>query len=238
MSGVGWPQRLWFVRHAESLGNVANAAARKSHALRLEIESSDSQIGLSDHGVGQARALGRWMRALPADDQPTRIVVSPYLRTRETARLLVTEAALEAVPLTMDERLRDREQGVLDRLTAAGFREQYAAEAERRDYVGKFWFRPAGGESWADVALRLRAALLDIRLNMPGERVLIVTHDVVILLARYILEQLAPEEATGWSGQLHNCSLTAFQRVGDGMDLDCFNDISPIAAVGLGAAHG
>ena len=44
-------------------------------------------------------------------------VVSPYLRTRQTAELAL---AGTGIPLVVDERLRDRELGVLDLLTARG----------------------------------------------------------------------------------------------------------------------
>jgi broad specificity phosphatase PhoE len=137
--------------------------------------------------------------------------------------------------MTLDERLRDREQGVLDRLTTAGFRDAYPDEAARREYLGKFWYRPAGGESWADVALRLRAVLLELRLTMSDERVLLVTHDVVILVARYILEGLSPTEATQWSGQLRNCSLTAYRRAPDGQSLllDRFNDATALDGLAI-----
>jgi broad specificity phosphatase PhoE len=230
MTILEWPSALWLVRHGESLGNVANAEARRSQALRLEVDASDSEIGLTDLGADQARAVGRWMAELSAADRPTQVVVSPYIRTRETARLLIETAHLDDIPTTVDERLRDREQGVLDRLTGAGFRDKYPEEAARREYVGKFWFRPSGGESWADVALRVRAVLLELRLTMPDERILVVTHDVVILIVRYILERLAPTEATQWSGQLRNCSLTTYRRAADndGMHLERFNDVTAL----------
>lgn len=230
MSVLGWPSALWLVRHGESLGNVANAEARRAQALRLEVDASDSEIGLTDLGAEQAGALGRWMAELPPEQLPTRLVVSPYIRTRETARLIIEAADLHKLPVTVDERLRDREQGVLDRLTGAGFREQYPEEAARREYVGKFWYRPSGGESWADVAMRVRAVLLELRLAMPDERILVVTHDVVILIFRYVLEQLAPAEATKWSGQLRNCSLTSFRRAtaGNHLELERFNDVTAL----------
>jgi broad specificity phosphatase PhoE len=230
MSLPGWPSTLWLVRHGESLGNVANAEARRSQALRLEVDASDSEIGLTDLGADQATALGRWMAGLPPAERPTQLMVSPYIRTRETARLIIEAADLNDLPVTVDERLRDREQGVLDRLTGAGFRDAYPAEAERREYVGKFWYRPTGGESWADVAMRIRAVLLELRLTMPDERIFVVTHDVVILIVRYILERLAPVEATQWSGQLRNCALTTYRRVpqGDGMELKRFNDVTAL----------
>jgi broad specificity phosphatase PhoE len=143
---------------------------------------------------------------------------------------MLRTAGLEDVPVTVDERFRDREQGVLDRLTGAGFRDEYPQEAARREYIGKFWFRPAGGESWADVALRIRAGLLELRLTASEERVLVVTHDVPILIARYILEELTATEATALSGQLKNCSVTRYSARPDhsGMTLDTFNDSTAV----------
>ena len=230
MSGVGWPQSLWFVRHGESRGNVANDAARKARAMRLDIDVNDAQVELTDHGVEQAVALGRWIGRQPAQQLPTRCVVSPYVRARETARLILEASGLTDLPLTVDERLRDREQGVLDRLTGAGFQAQFPDEAARRDYVGTFWFRPSGGESWADLATRMRAWLLETRLVMTDERVLVVTHDVPILIARYILENLTPEESTSYSGQLRNCSVTSYDVGPDAalMQLRAFNDTTAL----------
>jgi broad specificity phosphatase PhoE len=232
VSGVGWPQSLWFVRHGESRGNVANAAAREARALRLDIDVNDAHVELTDVGVEQAVAFGRWLGERPAERLPTHVVVSPYVRARETARLILETSGLDDLPLIVDERIRDREQGVLDRLTGEGLRSQFPDEAARRDYVGKFWYRPSGGESWADVATRMRAWLLETRLVMPDERVLVVTHDVPILIARYILESLAADESTSYSGQLRNCSLTSFQVRPDatGMQLEAFNDATAVDA--------
>jgi len=227
---LGWPRSLWFVRHGESRGNVANDAARKARALRLDLDVNDASVELTDAGIEQAVALGKWLADQPAEQLPTQVVVSPYARARETARLIRETSGLDQVPLVVDERIRDREQGVLDRLTGAGFRSQFPDEADRRDYVGKFWYRPSGGESWADVATRMRAWLLEARLTMPDERVLVVTHDVPILLARYILDGLTPEDATSYSNQLRNCSLTSYERDADAnrLRLDRFNDTAAL----------
>src|SRR6185437_16515690 len=94
---------------------------------------------------------------------------------------------------------------------------------QQRELLGKFYYRPPGGESWADVALRLRAVLTEIRLTMPGERVLLVTHDVVVLLARYILEELSTDEALALSGQVANCSITSYEHRGGTLQLQAFN---------------
>jgi len=225
---LGWPAALQLVRHGESEGNVANDTARRTGAARLEIDVNDVQIPLSDTGVDQARALGRWFRDVAADERPTRAVISPYVRAQQTAELVIAEAGLDDVSVICDERLRDREQGVLDRLTGAGFREQFPDESARRDHVGKFWYRPTGGESWADVAARMRAVLLELRLTMPGERILVVSHDVPILIARYILDRLTTDDAVALSGEVRNCSVTTYVDDGEGLVLRSFNDVSAL----------
>jgi broad specificity phosphatase PhoE len=88
-------------------------------------------------------------------------------------------------------------------------------EAARRHRLGLFYYRPPGGESWPDVALRLRAALGDLRRGYPDGRVLLVAHDALILLLRYLVEGLSlarlVELAAGTP--LDNGSLTSWRRV-------------------------
>lgn len=225
---TAWPSTLTLVRHAESLGNVANERAYASRAQTLEIEVNDPSVELSDLGVRQAQALGKRIGDLPAGAQPTVVVVSSYVRAQQTADHVLATAGLEHLLRLTDERLRDREQGLLDRLTWYGVRARYPEEADRRAYLGKFWYRPPGGESWADVAQRMRQALRDLRLDYAGERVLVVSHDVPILVARYVLERMSPEEAVGLSGQVVNCGVTTYRADGEAMRLDVFNDETPV----------
>jgi broad specificity phosphatase PhoE len=227
---IGWPEALWLVRHGESAGNVADVAARAAGAARLDLDVNDVDVALSTLGEDQAEALGGRLAALDPAERPTCLLVSPYRRARQTADIALSRAGLHGVPTTVDERLRDREQGVLDRLTATGIRDRFPAEAERRRYVGKFWYRPPGGESWADVAQRVRAALVDLRLDREGERVLLVAHDVPILLARYVIEHLDVDEVVALSGVIGNCSLTTYAAGADGLRLASFNDTTHIQA--------
>src|SRR5919107_789891 len=78
------PGVLWLVRHGESLGNVADAHAHASGAGRLELDVRDPDVELSETGVGQARALGRWLADLPGDQRPTAVLSSPFARARAT----------------------------------------------------------------------------------------------------------------------------------------------------------
>ena len=224
---TSWPASLTLVRHGESLGNVANDHAYAAKAETLDLAVNDPSVELSDLGVRQAQALGKRLGDLPSCQQPTAVVVSSYVRAQQTADHVLATAGLEHVPRGTDERLRDREQGLLDRLTWYGVRTRYPEEAERRAYLGKFWYRPPGGESWADVALRIRHTLRDIRADYAGERVLVVSHDVPILMMRYALEALSPQEAVDLSGRVVNCGMTVYEY-DDELRLAVFNDATPV----------
>ena len=225
---TSWPSTLMLVRHGESLGNVANERAYATKAEDLDLAVNDPSVELSDLGVRQAEALGKRLADLPAREQPTVAVVSTYVRAQQTADHVLGTAGLERLPRVSDERLRDREQGLLDRLTWYGVRRRYPEEADRRAYLGKFWYRPPGGESWADVALRIRHALRDIRDDFADERVLVVSHDVPILMVRYVLESLTPQEAVALSGQVVNCGMTTYESNGNELELVVYNDATPV----------
>ena len=117
-----WPSRLWLVRHGESLGNVARAAADAAAMARIAIPERDVDGPLSDCGVQQAAALGRWFAGLEPLQRPQVVLSSPYLRAVKTAQILREQNALiaDAPALAIDERLREREFGILDRLTRVG----------------------------------------------------------------------------------------------------------------------
>ena len=112
----------------------------------------------------------------------------------------------------IDERLREREFGVFDGLTTLGIREKYPEEAAHRAKMGKFYHRPPGGESWADVILRLRSALNTINLLYVDRRVVIVCHQVVVLCMRYILEELDEAQilAIDKQADVLNCGICAY----------------------------
>jgi probable phosphoglycerate mutase len=112
----------------------------------------------------------------------------------------------------VDERLREREFGIFDRLTGAGISEKYPDLAEHRSLLGKFYHRAPGGESWADVILRLRGALDTISLHHADRRVLIVCHQVVVLCLRYILEEMDEAKilAIDKAGDVVNCGVCEY----------------------------
>ncbi len=226
---------LLLVRHGESEGNVAAAEAHSSGAHQIDVPARDADVRLTDLGRRQADAVGAALAALPEQRRPQAVAVSPYTRARETARLASRRAGLE-LPTLVDERLRDRELGVLDRLTFAGVEDRYPEEAERRRWQGKFYHRPAGGESWVDVALRLRTWVADLDRAMSAERVLVVSHDVVIALLRYVCQGLDETEVLDLARDtpLRNASMSRLVRDRDGgWTTTAYDEVSHLRAAGL-----
>lgn len=204
---------LVLVRHGESVGNVAAAAADAAGADVVDVDVRDADAPLTDRGIDQARAVGAWLRSLGSDRTPTAVWCSSYLRARQTARAAL-DAAGTGLGCRVDERLRDRELGVFDRLTARGVTDRYPEQARRRAVLGKFSYRPPEGESWADVALRVRSVLHDVDAEEAGGRVLVVTHDAVVLLVRYVGQRLDEGElfAVAGSVSVANASITRLVR--------------------------
>jgi probable phosphoglycerate mutase len=209
-----WPEKLWIVRHGQSAGNVARDAAHEAGLATIDIALRDVDVPLSELGHEQARALGRWFASLSESGKPEVVLSSPYVRARQTAKAIceaggVTEEARQPI---VDERLREREFGIFDRLTTAGIAMKYPDLADHRALLGKFYHRAPGGESWADVILRLRGALDTISLHHADRRVLIVCHQVVVLCLRYILEEM--DEARiltiDKEGDVVNCGLCEY----------------------------
>nr|MDQ6917699.1 histidine phosphatase family protein [Pseudomonadota bacterium] len=182
MNEQKWPQTLWLVRHGQSAGNVARDAAELATLPVIDIATRDMDTPLSELGAQQADALGHWFGEMSSDVRPTVVLSSPYVRAEATAQLVLDAAgiAAEGVTWQADERLREKEFGVLDRLTKFGIEQKYPELGEQRAHVGKFYFRPPGGESWCDVLLRLRSVLDTIIREHRGERVLIVSHQVIV----------------------------------------------------------
>ncbi|MEV4490829.1 histidine phosphatase family protein [Micromonospora coxensis] len=216
---------LWIVRHGESTANVAATAAERSGAELIDLTHRDADVPLSATGEEQARATARWLAGLPERRRPDVAVMSPYLRAVRTAELAL---AGTGVPASRDERLRDRELGILDGLTGHGVAHRFPDEAARRQRLGKFYYRPPGGESWTDVALRLRALLGDLRRDHEGRRVLLFGHDALVFLLRYLVEGLTEAELMGLTREhvIANCSVTGWSADADGrLVLDTFNDV-------------
>src|SRR4030081_332385 len=237
-----WPERLWIVRHGESARNVSRDAATAAGLPVIDIVGRDVDVPLSPNGEKQAEALGRWFAAMPEGARPNVVLSSPYLRARHTAAIIEAAGGVEpAARTSVDERFREKEFGIVDRLTRLGIEQKYPEQAEMRARIGKFYYRPPGGESWCDVILRLRSALDTISLHHSGPRtrVLIVAHQVIVLCARYLLEGLTEDQilAIDRAADVANCGVTAYTfnpELGESgeLQLRTYNFVAPLEEAG------
>jgi broad specificity phosphatase PhoE len=226
------------VRHGQSAGNVARDAAEAAGHPIIDIAERDIDTPLSELGRKQARALGHWFGELPPGRHPEVVLCSPYLRARETARLLLQAAGIpqDGVRLRFDERLREKEFGILDRLTVHGIRQKYPELSQQRSHVGKFYFRPPGGESWCDVILRLRSVLEMVTREHGAQRVLMVGHQVIVNCMRYLIECMDEAQILTLDrrGDVPNCGVTSYEYDAgrDELVADLVNFVAPLRQAG------
>ncbi|MFI6292313.1 histidine phosphatase family protein [Nonomuraea sp. NPDC050790] len=224
MSG---PVRIIAVRHGQSEANLAYERARETP---LVFERGDHEVTLTDLGRRQAAAVGRVLAALPETEAPEVVWCSPYLRALDTWAL-ARQAWASDLPHTVDERLRDREMGVLATFNRAAIVARFPEEAARFEAEGEYAFRPRGGESFGDVVVRLRAFVEDLRESAHGRRVLIVAHDAVVLLLRHVLAGGPDAElaAIHRHAPIRNASLSTWHTVDGRLEVLTFNDVAHLA---------
>ena len=165
----------YFIRHGET---DWNAERRVQGHIETELNA---------RGHAQARAIAERMKRLEPDISRFTIYASPMRRVRQTLAYFLEAYGLTEADVIFDERLRERSFGiwegtVWDDLIRAGINPQ----ARPREYY--FW-RPEGGESYADVAERVRAFLDDMR-----HPAIIFSHGGIHRVLRGLMLDLPPEE--------------------------------------------
>lgn len=137
---------LYFVRHGETDWN----------AIRRYQGQTDTP--LNERGRGQAARNGRELAKLVKERDGVQFVASPLQRTSDTMRILRREMMLEPEDFLREDRLKEIHFGhweglVWDELPTLDPVEFQA----RRD--NPFRWRPRGGESYEDLAERVRSWL-------------------------------------------------------------------------------
>jgi len=213
-----WMNHLLIVRHGESQRNVGKQAAQAAGKLEYGGGVRDTDVALTACGVRQADVTGKFLSQTFRFD---RAFVSPYLRTVQTAQLMIKHSK-QPVELIIEERIREKEFGILDGLTKKGIHEKYPDEEHRRERDGKYYYRPPGGESYPDVALRVHSFIGTMVRECARQSVLVVCHSVIVLAFRRLLERLTELELLAIDRDpeqdVCNCSVTWYEfdpRAGD-----------------------
>lgn len=225
---MGVVAELVLIRHGQSAANVAFPDADARDLLESGLTGRDTDVELTRLGVTQARAVGGWLAGLPAGQLPEVVITSPYLRARETWRIAAEAAGLPLPAPSTDDRLVDRLTGELEMLTRAAIRQRFPDQQALLERDGEYGYRPPGGETFGEIADRLSSFLDDLNRDHAGARVLVVAHDAVVLMMRYVIEGLdwtRLAEIVAESGQVRNASITTFHDAAGRLVLRGYNEV-------------
>lgn len=134
--------------------------------------TGQSDVKLNGTGLAQANALALQLR----EQNFLAIYSSDLVRARLTAEIIAQKHNL---PVIIDERFREINQGEWEGLLVQTIRDRYEGLWEKR-IDNPISVRPPGGETVEEVAGRVYAALDEIATDYPAGRVLVVAHGLVI----------------------------------------------------------
>lgn len=167
---------LVVVRHGETAWNVD---------ARLQ---GHTDIPLNGRGRDQADAVGRALAEAVPDIGRRAFVASPLSRAAETMRRMRTAMGLAPEAFAFDDRLRELSFGAWEGFTLGEMKLRDPEGSAARD-ADKWDFRPPGGESYADLAARVAAAVA----ALEGPTVL-VAHGGVSRVLLHLLGGVDREE--------------------------------------------
>ncbi len=205
-----WPSSIVLVRHGKTIVNIEKERLKEKPTKELYIKTPcrDMDLPITKKGVSESERTGKILRKYPKFDV---IYVSPYKRATQTAEIIIKELGYNP-QFILEERIREKDFGVFDRLTERGRKKFYPIEAKRKEWEGEYYYRVLGGESYPDVALRIHDFLNTLIREYKGKNVLIIAHSLVILMFRKLLERLSEKEVLDLhtNQKLKNCSISSF----------------------------
>lgn len=209
------PNNLVLVRHGQSEANVLQSASKAGDESLFTDEMMnypDRSWRLTAKGVEQAQASGEWI-VKNISEYFDRYIVSPFIRTRETAaHLSLPDASWEE-----NRVVRERSWGEIDSMSRQAFERSYPVNARYKSKDPIYWAPPAG-ESIASLAEnRVRNLLNTLHRENSGDDVIVVTHGEFSWAMRMVLERWSDEEFLKNDKdpyhKIHNCSVIHYTRI-------------------------
>ena len=202
---------LILVRHGETLWN------------RERRMQGQTDVPLSEIGLKQAQAVGQRL----AQEKFAALYSSDLARAYATAEAI---AQASGKPIIRDKALRERTFGIFEGLTSPEIAERYPVENERFAAREPDYAMP-GGESSRAFYERGLACLTRIAHAHAGERVVVVTHGLVLdtlYRAARGLGLIVRREAP-----LYNASLNTFRYADGGWVEVTWGDVEHLAEAGV-----
>ena len=154
------------MRHGESTSNVAGV-------ISSNIDNNDP---ITEKGQQQALATAEKLR----DQQIDLIIVSPFMRTRQTAELVREQLGLATDALIVDDRIREFD--LAEEFEGKRWHDDYAANFAT--WEERFTKELPNSENRRDVMKRMGEFLYDIEKTYTDKKILIVSHGGCIATLR------------------------------------------------------
>jgi len=155
---------LWIVRHGQTDWNVQGR-------YQGQADQPLNAVGLAQASAAAAKLQGRRFAAIYSSD---------LQRARVTAEVI---AAALGMPVLVDRRLREVNQGEWEGMLTADIQARYA-EAWAARQQDRLHAAPPGGESLAQVAARVLAGVDEIARRHTGAAVVVVSHGLALGVVR------------------------------------------------------
>lgn len=211
-SQPGFPKLLVIIRHGQSVYNeereLVDRNILKTYSGNVK-DTRNPDLPLSNLGKQQAENAARFLQKEYKNFDY--IFYSPFVRAKETAEIILRKFA--GAEFRVEERIREKEFGVVSGLTPEEFKSNYPSEYERKTREGKYYYRPIGGESFPDLNLRTWSFATTIVREYSGKKILIVCHSTVILSFRRLFEKLTEQELLeiDRSDDIRNCAIVSYR---------------------------
>lgn len=211
---MSMPQDLVLIRHGQSEANVRQRASKRGDNRLFTddlVTVPDNSWRLTALGAAQAQLAGSHLQTLFPQGFD-RYIVSPFMRTRETAaNLQLPEAEWEENRI-----IRERSWGEIDGLPIEEFKKQYPLNALYKEKDPIYWAPPAGESMAAVIENRSSNFLRALSRDSSGARVLAVTHGEFTTATRMLIEQWSDERffevEADPEQKVRNCLMTHYTR--------------------------
>jgi broad specificity phosphatase PhoE len=211
------PKNIVLVRHGQSEANVEQKKIKSGETIEVPQwykDTPDYKFRLSKKGVLQAESAGVWIaeNILPFCGDFDKALTTTHVRGMETAGHL----AIGGLKWRIDDRVREREWGIYGQLSNEERERRYPEHVKLKKSDPFFW-RADGGESIADVTMRVRQLRDRLEEEMIGGNVIITAHGEYIDATRYVNERMTHEQwlyvEADEAQKVANCMIVHYTRV-------------------------
>ena len=139
---------IYFIRHGETDWN------------KQMLVQGSADIDLNATGVDQATAIALALQTKQPELKAYDFYVSPQVRAQNTMKIICADQPRDFATVKTDARLRELEFGIWE---GKDIEAMHAARDYAHGQVGHYHWKPDGGESYAEGALRVDEFLRSIK---------------------------------------------------------------------------